>query len=253
MDEDNFSILSSWEFDDLIFLHTLSFLSASCICRVLLTCHSVRSRKAANGKLSIARWILTAERAGTLLSLSKSGDFSPAVLADKDDASLTLERLHLFERPPRFPTVYFQFGSDELSWEDCDALSSSVSSLLFRHRSIKIAVEGRVQPDAPLYIKSLLSFRRAEMASIVICEVLCRQLFDEAMEKEPDRDEVETLAGIRAQVKERVKPVGKSSEPVTNENFIKLESELLQRERNEENYEDWGRVWRRVDITVTSL
>jgi hypothetical protein len=101
------------------------------------------------------------------------------------------------------------------------------------------------------------------MATIVICEALAGMLLDEVSNKTMGKREdplyddrawqAETMAKIRAEVKERVKPVGKSSEPLTNDNFVNAEKELLKMERNAATYEEWGRMWRRVDITVVSL
>jgi hypothetical protein len=60
----------------------------------------------------------------------------------------TLERLHLCERPPRFPRVYFEFASEELTGEGKQR-ARRVARLLATHPKLRVRIHGFAQPDAP--------------------------------------------------------------------------------------------------------
>lgn len=72
----------------------------------------------------------------------------------------TLERLHLCEKPPRFPRIYFGFASDEIGTEGIRRLTK-VANLLKRHPKLRLCVHGFAQPDAPGPIGEALAQARA--------------------------------------------------------------------------------------------
>ena len=60
----------------------------------------------------------------------------------------SFERLHLCERPPRFPRIHFAFASDEIGREAAPLLAH-VAALLQRHPRLRVRVEGFAQTTAP--------------------------------------------------------------------------------------------------------
>ena len=60
----------------------------------------------------------------------------------------SFERLHLCERPPRFPRIHFAFASDEIGREAAPLLAH-VAALLQRHPRLHVRVEGFAQTTAP--------------------------------------------------------------------------------------------------------
>merc|ERR1719215_178638 len=72
----------------------------------------------------------------------------------------TLERLHLCERPPRFPRVYFEFAADELTAEGKQRVRR-VARLLARHPKLRVRIHGYAQPNAPGPIGECLAQARA--------------------------------------------------------------------------------------------
>ena len=60
----------------------------------------------------------------------------------------SFERLHLCERPPRFPRIHFAFASDEIGREAAPLLAH-VAAILARHPRLRVRVEGFAQATAP--------------------------------------------------------------------------------------------------------
>uniref|UniRef100_A0A0G4HIP6 OmpA-like domain-containing protein n=1 Tax=Chromera velia CCMP2878 TaxID=1169474 RepID=A0A0G4HIP6_9ALVE len=119
-----------------------------------------------------------------------------AAAKEEDDTDeISLEKLHLLENPPRFPTVFFEFGGTVLSPNNAEKLKS-VSDLLKRHPKLRIRVEGRCQPDAPRSIHRRLSLGRARAAANVIGASLSQEDYQRQLEV-----------------------VGMGAEPVVNENL----------------------------------
>lgn len=164
--------------------------------------------------------------------------------------SPNLERLHIIENPPRFPIVYFSFGSDTVSPSEHRALKP-VADLLHRHPTLSILVEGRVQPDAPNWIRSRLSEARAHSAAISIYQHLI---------------EITQNTHPSPNLPSRLKFEGKGSEKLVNGNFnnvrefsemeLVMSEQLQNQERDEmsmEAYRMWSQGWRRIDITVLGI
>jgi len=161
-------------------------------------------------------------------------------------SQMTLERLYLLENPPRFKCTYYEFGSDNLS-SNARLDLKPVALLLLRHKTLKIRVEGRVQPDAPDWIKEKLSERRAESAAQTIWLYYC--LSCDATGIDPTK---RSLA-------DRIEVKGMRSEPLVNCNFIETRAfqatneALLATERSPDTYQAWAQLWRRVDISIVSI
>lgn len=84
---------------------------------------------------SVVLWCAES-RKKVLLRRAVAGDLP---LAFTPDCHWTLERLHLCERPPRFPSVLFRFACDEV--EDGTGPSSEISkvaTLLRRHPKLRV-------------------------------------------------------------------------------------------------------------------
>ncbi|GMH99018.1 hypothetical protein TrST_g8307 [Triparma strigata] len=238
-----FSIFSQSYFSDLVFVHTMSFLGAVDLVQFSRV-SKAQNELERNGGL--AKWVLTEARKQQLSNLQKTGDLPLSFLT----SSPNLERLHLIENPPRFPIVYFSFGSDTISPSNHQQLKS-VASLLHKHPTLSILVEGRVQPDAPSWIKSRLSTSRAHSAALAIYSHLINLLQDSSPS--------DVLPS-------RLKFEGKGSSKLVNGNFEnRLEFEKMEAimssaiestERNEtsmEAYRMWSQGWRRIDITVLGI
>ena len=91
---------------------------------------------------STAAWCAESRRA-LLRRRRRAGD-----LPLDTQGAWTLERLHLCERPPRFPRVYFEFASDELTAEGKQRVRR-VARLLARHPKLRVRIHGYAQPNAP--------------------------------------------------------------------------------------------------------
>ncbi|GMI21545.1 hypothetical protein TeGR_g6554, partial [Tetraparma gracilis] len=141
-------------------------LPAKCVANALMSSKEIRSRVSVG---HVAKWLLCEDRKKQIEAIKQTGDLPISFAspqspgsgpsqnifgANLDLSKLTLERLHLLERPPRFPSVFFEFGSDSLTSDSKD-LFKPVAELLLRHPTMKIRVEGRVQPDAPHWIKQV--------------------------------------------------------------------------------------------------
>lgn len=72
----------------------------------------------------------------------------------------TWERLHLAERPPRFPRLTFEFASDVLE-KGLAARVKVVVAVLRRFPGLRLRIEGHGQPSAPPSIGRPLSQARA--------------------------------------------------------------------------------------------
>ena len=90
---------------------------------------------------STAAWCAESRRA-LLRRRRRAGDLPLA------QGAWTLERLHLCERPPRFPRVYFEFASEELTGEGKQRVRR-VARLLATHPKLRVRIHGFAQPDAP--------------------------------------------------------------------------------------------------------
>ena len=102
-----------------------------------------------------AAWCAESRR--TLLEAqSRAGDLT----LGSEGVRWTLERLHLCENPPRFPRIYFDFASDEISFVAVQKLER-VAALLRRHPKLRLVVHGFAQPDAPGPIGEALAQARA--------------------------------------------------------------------------------------------
>ena len=91
---------------------------------------------------STAAWCAESRRA-LLRRRRRAGD-----LPLDTQGTWTLERLHLCERPPRFPRVYFEFASEELTGEGKQR-ARRVARLLATHPKLRVRIHGFAQPDAP--------------------------------------------------------------------------------------------------------
>lgn len=188
----------------------------------------------------MCRWCLSEARQAVIAGLRASGDLPISFLTEKP----SLERLALMEDPPRFPICYFPFGSDQVTDSEAAKLSY-VAALLKRHPTLKIRVEGRVQPDAPEYIKGRLSSARAAAAAYAIYTQLI--LLNEDPSPKDSLPEGITYAGM-------------GSSPLENQNFRdvkefteKVGALVRDAPRNHETYAMWSQLWRRIDITVVSI
>ena len=123
------------------------------------TARLARVCKSAHERLSdpeVARWC-AASRKSLLKRRGKTGD-----LPLGDAVDWTLERLHLCEHPPRFPSIFFKFAADAI--EDGGGQSSEiakVAALLKKHPKLRIRIHGYAQPDAPPIIGEALAQARA--------------------------------------------------------------------------------------------
>lgn len=103
---------------------------------------------------STAAWCAESRRA-LLRRRRRAGD-----LPLDTQGAWTLERLHLCERPPRFPRVYFEFAADELTAEGKQRVRR-VARLLARHPKLRVRIHGYAQPNAPGPIGECLAQARA--------------------------------------------------------------------------------------------
>ncbi|GMH63177.1 hypothetical protein TL16_g03647 [Triparma laevis f. inornata] len=227
----------------MILIHALSFLNALDLVQFSRVSKSNFSLERDGG---LAKWVLTEARKQQYADVAKTGDLPLSFLTD----SPNLERLHIIENPPRFPIVYFSFGSDTVSPSEHRALKP-VADLLHRHPTLSILVEGRVQPDAPNWIKSCLSEARAHSAAISIYQHLI---------------EITQNTHPSPNLPSRLKFEGKGSEKLVNGNFnnvrefsemeLVMSEQLQNQERDEmsmEAYRMWSQGWRRIDITVLGI
>ena len=147
------------------------------------------------------------------------------------------------EAPPRFPKCLFAFGSSQVSPMET-AKFREVATLLKRHPTLTIRVEGRVQPDAPDYIKGRLSEARAAAAAYTIYSQLILLNQDPAPSDELPSNI--TFAGM-------------GSSPLSNQNFKDVGEFMEGLEalddapRNHETYALWSQLWRRIDINVVGI
>ena len=107
--------------------------------RLSRSCRALHERVA---DPSTAAWCAESRRA-LLRRRRRAGD-----LPLDTQGAWTLERLHLCERPPRFPRVYFEFASEELTGEGKQRVRR-VARLLATHPKLRVRIHGFAQPDAP--------------------------------------------------------------------------------------------------------
>ena len=107
--------------------------------RLSRSCRALHERVA---DPSTAAWCAESRRA-LLRRRRRAGD-----LPLDTQGAWTLERLHLCERPPRFPRVYFEFASEELTGEGKQRVRL-VARLLATHPKLRVRIHGFAQPDAP--------------------------------------------------------------------------------------------------------
>merc|ERR1719203_361113 len=86
----------------------------------------------------------------------------------------TLERVHLCEHPPHFPSIYFAFADDSL---DSVALKQldRVASELLRHPKLCICLEGFADPSAPDQIGHAVAQARAIITRTALLRILQRR------------------------------------------------------------------------------
>ena len=230
------SILLQEGFNELILIHTLSFLPARDLVRFLLVNKEFNSL----GSENVCRWLLSEARQAVIAGLRASGDLPLSFLTSKP----TLERVALMEDPPRFPICYFAFGSNQVSPSETAKLGE-VAALLKRHPTLTLRVEGRVQPDAPEYIKGRLSEARASAAAYAIYSQLI--LLNQDPAPSDELPSCITFAGM-------------GSSPLSNQNFKdvrefkeRVEALVNDAPRSHETYAMWSQLWRRIDITVVGI
>ena len=228
------------------------FLSARDVCRF----HFMTSRNisATFDNVKVLRYMLCHERTKQIAELQRTGDIPllmpklMAVVAGNDPklSPPSLERLHLLENPPRFEVAYFDFGVDTLAAKERQKLHD-VADLLIVHRKMVLRIEGRAQPDAPTWIKPILSQRRAESARSAI------------LAKFKSGSGMFVQTEIAEDVARRIKAVGMGSAPLINANFQDAEFhrartiELLSGARTDAEYMEYAQLWRRCDLTVLGL
>jgi len=107
-----------------------------------------------------AEWCAESRRE-LLLRRERTGNLPVGFQASLASGSWTLERLHLCEKPPRFPKIYFAFASDRLDGTDVTRKIDRVAALLRRHPRLRLRIHGFAQPDAPNRIGEALAQARA--------------------------------------------------------------------------------------------
>jgi len=131
-------------------------------------------RGLARGDLELAE--TTVEEEG----VQEEPHLAEAIIAPVDDkmpVRWSLERLHLAERPPRFPRLYFHFASDELV-EVAKPRLLEVLDLLRRFPRLRVRIEGYGKPSAPPELGRAVAQARA---------VATRGLLLQALHLDPGR------------------------------------------------------------------
>ena len=171
----------------------------------------------------VARWCAESRRQ-LLKRRQVEGDLPLA----PPDAKWTLERLHLCEHPPRFPSIFFQFAHDEIdgasgAW----GALSRVAALLRLHPKLTIRIHGYAQPDAPDTIGEALAQARATSVRLALLRLL-RETPEFAAEDphegvRPNRETSpwNTSVALRSTrlVGRRVQAVGRWGHSPSNANF----------------------------------
>lgn len=107
----------------------------------------------------------------------------------------TLEQIHLCERPPRFPRIYFGFAEDSLDSRAMRRLGR-VAATLMRHPKLRIRIEGFADPSAPDEIGRAISQARAVTVRAALLDIL-KQKGLEWHDEDPE--EGRRAGGVRRQ------------------------------------------------------
>eukprot|EP00405_Crypthecodinium_cohnii_P023178 CAMPEP_0206470552 /NCGR_PEP_ID=MMETSP0324_2-20121206/31005_1 /ASSEMBLY_ACC=CAM_ASM_000836 /TAXON_ID=2866 /ORGANISM="Crypthecodinium cohnii, Strain Seligo" /LENGTH=315 /DNA_ID=CAMNT_0053944647 /DNA_START=306 /DNA_END=1253 /DNA_ORIENTATION=+ len=83
-----------------------------------------------------------------------------------------LERLHISENPPRFPSIYFHFASDEMMDYNCQARLDQVADILRRFPGLIIRIEGYGHPSAPRSLGRAIAQARSVSTRLAILRLL---------------------------------------------------------------------------------
>lgn len=127
------------ELDEL--LEVIRLLPAADSARLTMTCKTLHIRVS---DPAVATWCADSRRK-LLVRRRRRGDLP----LGNASGQWTLERLHLCERPPRFPKVYFGFASDDLDSPSVSRHIARVAALLRRHPRLRSKKESRTKPPRP--------------------------------------------------------------------------------------------------------
>lgn len=261
-------------------LNMLTSLEAQVIALLL---RSGRAMKERLDGAEVARWCAESRQA-LLRRRAVRGDMPLGLGVEQ--AKWTLERVHLCERPPRFPRIYFAFAQDRL---DTTALRRlrRVGRLMRKHPSLRIRIEGFADPSAPDEIGRAISQARAVTVRAALLLMLRNSGATEWEDEDPDegtraggvrgrppggldlgaigisRDALE-FYGTRV-VGSKVQAIGRWGDRQMRRNRNTLFDRSMERawgppveessdgERSDSNDMDDGGGFRRVDFTVLGL